>query len=550
MGRFRLAVATFVLVLTAAVASGQTSSLSGRVANAQGGVIANADVTLEPSMPAMPGMPAMRMNAPPPRTARSGADGSFTLEQVPPGTYILQVDAEGFGRSSQEMTVPSGRVLAITLEVLEVPGAETAAAPAPLVPDTQALLDRIRTLEQRINDLESSTVLSEPVTRVKRIEVWVDKNGNQYDHEVPGAKRTVTYQRERVYRRENINEKLEEAIADAEQRNVKIGVSAATVTQMSRRTEGDATTAKGHAYELASADLFFTAGLAQNTVFFADVVGLSGSPPDAEIPAMTLLNSYTARLVRQNELNLREAWVRTEVFSQKLALVAGRLDLTNYFDHNAVANDETTQFISDGLVNNPALGLAVNGAGALAVYDAKNGLNFKFGVQQSNPEATNLSQSIYSLAEAGYVARLPSLGQGNYRLWYRVTNSTQPRSTAFGVSVDQRVTPVMMVFGRYGNGDIPSGGTETFFSQGHHFYSGGVGFQNGFVFNPLDTWGIGYAQTDIALGRNEKLAEGYYNFRLTERLRLSFHLQHVLDSGGETSKFGYFLPGVRLQASF
>ena len=48
-----------------------------------------------------------------------------------------------------------------------------------------------------------------------------------------------------------------------------------------------------------------------------------------------------------------------------------------------------------------------------------------------------------------------------------------------------------------------------------------------------------------------KVAEGYYNFRLTERLRLSFHLQHVLDSGSEeTSRFGYFLPGVRLHASF
>jgi hypothetical protein len=70
------------------------------------------------------------------------------------------------------------------------------------------------------------------------------------------------------------------------------------------------------------------------------------------------------------------------------------------------------------------------------------------------------------------------------------------------------------------------------------------------VFNPLDTWGVGYAQLDLFSGRREKLAEGYYNFRLTERLRLSFHLQRVLDSEGGTSQFGYFLPGVRLQASF
>jgi hypothetical protein len=311
---------------------------------------------------------------------------------------------------------------------------------------------------------------------------------------------------------------------------------------MSSRTEGDATTAKGHAYELASADLFFTAGLAQYTVFFADIVGLSGSPPDAEIPSATLLNSFTARLVRQNELNLREAWVRTEVFSQKLALVAGRLDLTNTFDHNAAANDESTQFISDALVNNPALGLAVNGAGAAAVFDPKNGINLKFGVQQSNPNATNLSQSIYSLAEVGYIARPPALGEGSYRFWYRWNNTEGTRLTGFGVSLDQKVLPTVTLFGRYGSAEADTGHDR--------FYSGGVQFQNGLVFNPLDTWGIGYAQSDAASGRNEKLAEGYYNFRLTERLRLSFHLQHVMDTGGETAKFGYFLPGVRLHASF
>ena len=35
---------------------------------------------------------------------------------------------------------------------------------------------------------------------------------------------------------------------------------------------------------------------------------------------------------------------------------------------------------------------------------------------------------------------------------------------------------------------------------------------------------------DLASGDKEKLTEGYYNFQLTERLRLSFSLQHVLDT--------------------
>ena len=202
--------------------------------------------------------------------------------------------------------------------------------------------------------------------------------------------------RERVYRRQWLSEKLEQALADQDSKKIAVGVSAASVTQFARQTSGDRAQAAGHAYQLASADLLFSAGLAQNTSFFADIVGLSGAPPDAEIHGLTLLNSYTARLVRQNEVNVREAWVRTEVLSQKLALSAGRLDLTNYFDRNAFANDETTQFVSDGLVNNPTLGLATNGAGVVGVFDAKNGFAFKAGFQQSNTDATNLSQSIFS----------------------------------------------------------------------------------------------------------------------------------------------------------
>ena len=408
MMRIRVGLAVAALVLaTAASAAAQTFSVAGRATAEGGAAIANADVTLRllppPGMPArMPNMPGMEST--PDRTTKTGADGTFRLDGVPGGVYVLMVDAPGFERSSQEVTVNAAQNLTLTLARLELPGAEpvsAVAAPGAVV-DQQVLVDRIKTLEQRILDLESSTVLSDPVTRVKRIEVWVDKNGNEYDRAVPGATLKTTYQRERVYRRENINEKLEEAIADAENRNVKIGVSAATVTQLSNRTRGDGV--PGHAYELASADLFFTAGIAQNTIFFADIVGVSGTPPDPEIGSASLLNGFTARLSLANELNLREAWVRTEVFKQRLAIIAGRLDLTNFFDHNAAANDETTQFVSDALVNNPALGLAVNGAGAAAIFDPKKGFNFKVGVQQSDPHATNLSQSIFSLVEGGYVA--------------------------------------------------------------------------------------------------------------------------------------------------
>jgi hypothetical protein len=410
--------------------------------------------------------------------------------------------------------------------------------------DLQRLLDRIEELERRLSELETLAVLSEPETRVRRIEVWVDESGIEHDEQVPGSRRVVTYERERVYRRQFVNEKIEEALAAESESRVTVGVDAAFVTQFTGQASGDSSLANGAAYGLASADVFFAAPIAQYTLFFADIVGLSGSPPDTEIPTLSLINGYTARLGEQNKLNLREAWVRTELFSQTLALSAGRLDLTNYFDLNNVANDETTQFISDTLVNNPSLGLSSNGVGVAGVFDPKVGVSLKAGFQQSNPDAANLSESIYSLVEVGYVGTPIPTGEGNYRVWFRSDNSSGSQATAIGVSLDQKLTPAATLFARFGSAEADV--------DRDAFYSLGVGFANGLVLNRWDTWGVGYAHSDLDAGDREHVAEIYYSFGLSERLRLAAHFQYfkVLPASTADPEFSYFAPGVRFQAGF
>ena len=552
--------------------------ISGSVRDATGAVVADATVT------------ATNAENGAQFTATTDAQGAYGFPALPTGTYNFSIESSGlraYSRSGIDIAADRRPTIAITMYVA-APGQATAtdtqvllaridtleqrlreiqaraAPPEPSgasalppsaasqqQPDLRTLVDRMAALEERLSELETRAVLSETTTYVKRVDVWVDANGTEYDQPVPGARQEVTYRREAVYRRESIGEKIEEALADAEKRSVQLGVDATSVTQFASRTKGDPTAVSGNAYALASADLFFTAGLAQYTVFFADVVALSGSPPDLEIPGLTLLNGYTARLVNQNELNLREVWLRTELFNQRLALVVGRLDLTNYFDNNAAANDETIQFLGDGLVNNPALGLATNGTGVATIFDPKIGLNFKFGVQQSGAEATNLSDSIYSLAEVGYLMTPFSLGEGNYRVWYRATNAGGLNAKAFGLSLDQKIGPVVTLFARYGDAHHPViDEGQTSFSLGQNFYSAGVKFQNGLVLNRWDAWGIGYAQTELDAGENEKMTEGYYNLQLTDRLHLSFHLQHVLRSAPGTEKLGYLVPGLRLQAAF
>jgi hypothetical protein len=471
-------------------------------------------------------------------TATTDAQGAYAFGALPVGKYDVSLTSPSglttFRRRGVEIAMDKTEAFDITLDAASA--AEAAEG------ERQDLLQKIATLEKRVGDLESTTVLSEPETRVRRVEVFVDANGQEHDDPVPGAKPKITYRRERTYRRQTISEKIDAALEDAASHSVTLGVDAAVATQFAKRREGD-NPADDRAYALASADLFFTAGIAQNTLFFADIVGLSGSPPDAEIPTLTLINGYTARLVAQNELNLREAWLRTEVFGNRLALTAGRLDLTNYFDANAFANDESTQFISDALVNNQMLGLAVNGTGAAAEFDPKNGLRFKFGLQQSNTDATNLSDSMFTLSEVGYTFTPFALPEGTYRVWFRTDNSIADSiRKGVGISLDQKLSPAVGLFARYGQSEVDLGHDR--------FYSVGVGFQKGFIFNPDDMWGVGYAQMDLATGETEKLVEGYYNFLLTEKLRLSFHLTGVLDRPETGPNFGYVFPGVRLQAAF
>jgi hypothetical protein len=470
--------------------------------------------------------------------ATTDTQGAYAFAALPVGTYTITVVSAGltaFRRQGVAVTADQSVQLDITLDAASAAQAADA--------ERQELLQQVSELKQRVTDLESNTVLSEPETRVRRVEVFVDENGNEHDEQVPGSKRAVTYRRERVYRRQTISEKIEEALADAAEHNVRIGVDAAITTQFAKRTEGADPMIDNHAYALASADLFFTAGIAQNTIFFADIVALSGSPPDAEIPSLTLLNGYTARLERQNALNLREVWLRTELFANRLFLTTGRLDLTNYFDQNAFSNDESTQFLSDALVNNQVLGLGSNGTGVAAEFDPKNGFRLKFGLQQSNDDATNLSESLFTLSEVGYTFTPFSLPEGSYRLWFRTDNTSPATRKGVGFSIDQKLTSAVGLFGRYGTRDLEDDGRD-------HYWSAGVGFQNGLNFNPQDTWGVGYAHMDLGSGYREKLVEGYYNLLLTERLRLSFHLSHVLDAPADGEKFGYLLPGVRLQAAF
>jgi iron complex outermembrane recepter protein len=88
----------------------QNISLTGRIADPQGGVVMNATVTLTAAGQI-------------PLATRSLGDGTFTFELLRPGQYTIQVDAAGFGSWTQTVVIPAGAAtvpLNVTLQIAGV----------------------------------------------------------------------------------------------------------------------------------------------------------------------------------------------------------------------------------------------------------------------------------------------------------------------------------------------------------------------------------------------------------------------------------------------
>jgi iron complex outermembrane receptor protein len=99
-----------VFALLHATVAAQSSPVTGRVVDPQGASVANAEISI------VPGSAGQRT-----RSARSNADGSFSIDGVAPGQYSLLVRAPGFTESTQSITVgASATNLSITLQIAGV----------------------------------------------------------------------------------------------------------------------------------------------------------------------------------------------------------------------------------------------------------------------------------------------------------------------------------------------------------------------------------------------------------------------------------------------
>jgi len=287
-------------------------------------------------------------------------------------------------------------------------------------------------------------------------------------------------------------------------------------------------------------------------------------------------------------IDVTEFWYEHAFSDDRVRVRIGKLDLTGGFEHrgcpvafdcNAFAGDETTQFVSSALVNNPTIPFPDNGIGMAVYVEPADGWYVAAGIADAQADAREMGfntafdrrDDSFSIFETGLVLDLPSANgplAGAYRLgmWYdpqpkaRWDGSGNKRDdTGFHLSLDQMVlrerddpedAQGLGVFARFGCADEKVGAIRTFWSTGSQ-YQGLIPGRDDDVLavavargRLTDEPGAGFT------AKYETVMEAYYSIQVAPWLVVSPHIQYVADPGGIDGVPNAVIMGVRLQAAF
>ncbi len=413
--------------------------------------------------------------------------------------------------------------------------------------EEKSLRERVRALEERLGKLDRVEV-------IKKVTESVCPDGEVYDTLPPGGRcpdgtipeERATFRKIPFSRRESISERIEAAILEAESKKVAVGGSArGIVQQILHGRESD------HLFSTGSVDLFFLSRPMVFSTFFLDLEATGGGGPDETVASRSRLNAdaETLGVGVTDQVKVREAWLYFKLLSERLRIVGGKLDLTNYFDRNAVANDETTRFLNTAFVNNPLLKQPPNGPGLALLFESRGEFTAGAAIQSSNNSASAISEKVYAVAELGLRTHLFFSKTGNVRLWGRtgrLPESLETKTWGAGVSVDQQVTPRVTLFARAGIGR-----TEREREAAHAWSTGFA------LLSPLRAWirdrmGVAFSR-QAEPGGSENIAEGYYHHFVSDRLAVAFDLQWLfsgIHSATGQRQRHVVVPGIRTTIGF
>ncbi|MFQ5898883.1 MAG: carbohydrate porin [Candidatus Methylomirabilia bacterium] len=263
-------------------------------------------------------------------------------------------------------------------------------------------------------------------------------------------------------------------------------------------------------------------------------------------------------------LAVTEAWYEHHLWGERAVLTAGKVDLTNYFDANQVANDETTQFLSSGLVNSIAVEFpGDNSFGARLTLNPIRWLDLSVGWGEADADFENVFEDAFVILEVGIQPTIANR-EGNYRIygWMNVADHAEfadptnldEDNKGVGLSLDQQVLDLVTVFFRLAIQDEDVSSVRTVWSTG-------LESRGTWWWRKKDIVAVAVGQARLspkfkgtaqAPGEpdDELFIEAYYRFVVSENLALSAHLQVIDNPGGDAALDTVTVLGGRVQVNF
>ncbi len=314
---------------------------------------------------------------------------------------------------------------------------------------------------------------------------------------------------------------------------------------------------KDHGDVVGRGDLVFNFKVGANTIAVIDVEATGGDGIDAHIANFSALNGVAGST--GDTVRFREAWVEHSALNDQLVLTAGKIDLTNYFDSNAVANDENGQFLAGAFVHSAVLGAPANGPGIR--LDAKLAEPLTFGIgygsgdagSEDSADSADIFDHGFGIAELGYKLKIGVL-EGNYRIYGTLDGAipdaeaklVQKNAFGFGISLDQQICEKLTLFARYAQRDKDVYATRLAWSTGGQ-YAGLIPDRK------EDVLGFAYGQVQ-AIGAvadsQEKLAEVYYKYKVNDQIEITPVVQYLINPAGIRSADNVVALALRSQISF
>jgi hypothetical protein len=259
-----------------------------------------------------------------------------------------------------------------------------------------------------------------------------------------------------------------------------------------------------------------------------------------------------------SNVTLLEAWYEHAFNNGMIIFTIGKLDMTNYFDGNEIANDATTQFLSGGFVNSIAIEFFGNNPGVRLTISPHEMLDISFGAQSDGWD--DLDERSFYIGEAVIKPKIGKL-EGNYRIhaWANQTNhaeiadsaADQAHNTGYGLSLDQQVTDAVTLFVRADYADKE-------LNENDFVWSGGVAVSGSLWNRNDDVVGIAYGEANLSNDHADTLAnpgdethfEAYYSVAVNEHVAISPDVQVVTNAKGSDTFETVWIGGVRGQFTF